>query len=163
VQPALFAMGVGLAALWRSLGIEPAAVVGHSQGEVSAAVVSGALSLEDGARVVALRSQAVRQRCGDGAMLLIERPRGEVEGLIAKYGAALSIAAVNTERSTVVSGEASAVDALMNELQSQSLFYRKVNVDYASHSAQMDELLPGLLEELSTVSPRAGRFHFTRR
>ena len=72
VQPGLFAMSVGLSALWRSWGIEPAAVVGHSQGEVGAAVACGALTLEDGARVVALRSQAVRQRSGQGAMALVD-------------------------------------------------------------------------------------------
>ena len=131
-------------------------MVGHSQGEVSAAVVSGSLSLEDAARVVTLRSQAVRRRSGDGAMLLVERPLSEVEGLIAKYGPALSIAAVNTANSTVVSGEASAVDALIAELQAQALFCRKVNVDYASHSAQMDELLPELGAQLAALSPRAG-------
>ncbi|HET8933890.1 MAG TPA: SDR family NAD(P)-dependent oxidoreductase, partial [Polyangiales bacterium] len=157
VQPALFAMSVGLAAVWRSLGLKPAAVVGHSQGEVSAAVVSGALSLEDGAKVVALRSQAVRKRCGDGAMLLIERPFDEVQQLIANYGATLSIAAVNTESSTIVSGDAAAVDALLEALQSQSLFARKINVDYASHSAQMDELLPALRAELADIQPRAGQ------
>ncbi|HET8935355.1 MAG TPA: type I polyketide synthase, partial [Polyangiales bacterium] len=157
VQPALFAMGVGLAAMWRSLGIEPAAVVGHSQGEVTAAVVSGALSLPDGAKVVALRSQAVRERCGEGAMLLIERPLAEVEQLIAKYGAALSIAAVNTASSTIVSGDAAAVDALLAELQSQALFSRKINVDYASHSAQMDELLPALREQLASIQPQVGQ------
>ena len=156
VQPALFAMCIGLSALWRSLGVEPSAVVGHSQGEVPAAVVSGALSLEDGARVVALRSLAVRERCGQGAMLLIERPLSEVEGLIAEYGAALSVAAVNTESSTVVSGDAAAVDALIQQLQSQSLFYRKVQVDYASHSAQMDALLPALREQLASLTPREG-------
>ncbi|HET8932534.1 MAG TPA: SDR family NAD(P)-dependent oxidoreductase, partial [Polyangiales bacterium] len=156
VQPALFAVSVGLTAVWRSLGIEPAAVVGHSQGEVSAAVVSGALSLEDGARVVALRGQAVRRRSGDGAMLLIERPLSEVSELIAPYGAALSIAAVNTESSTIVSGDVAAVDSLLDELQSRSLFARKINVDYASHSAHMDELLPELREQLASIAPRAG-------
>ncbi|HET8939559.1 MAG TPA: SDR family NAD(P)-dependent oxidoreductase, partial [Polyangiales bacterium] len=156
VQPALFAMGVGLAAVWRSLGIEPAAVVGHSQGEVTAAVVSGALSLEDGAKVVALRSQAVRERCGDGAMLLIERPWQEVEQCIASYGTQLSIAAVNTHSSTIVSGDAGAVDALLEELQSDALFARKINVDYASHSAHMDALLPMLREQLASIQPRAG-------
>ncbi|HET8935166.1 MAG TPA: beta-ketoacyl synthase N-terminal-like domain-containing protein, partial [Polyangiales bacterium] len=157
VQPALFAMGVGLAAVWRSLGLEPAAVVGHSQGEVTAAVVSGALSLQDGAKVVALRSQAVRKRSGDGAMLLIERPLAEVEQLIEKYGAELSIAAVNTAGSTIVSGAAAAAAELLAELESRALFARKINVDYASHSAHMDELLPELRAQLASVQPRAGQ------
>ena len=156
VQPALFAMSLGLSALWRELGVTPAAVVGHSQGEVSAAVVSGALSLQDGAKVVALRSQAVRERSGQGGMLLIERPVAEVEGWLAAYGGALSVAAVNTASSTVVSGESEALTHLLSELEKKALFARRVNVDYASHSAQMDGLLPQLRAALGDLSPRAG-------
>ncbi|WP_342748655.1 acyltransferase domain-containing protein, partial [Streptomyces thermovulgaris] len=104
VQPALFAMGVGLAAVWRSLGVEPAAVVGHSQGEVAAAVVCGALSLEQGAQVVAQRSRAVLACAGRGGMALVELPPAVVEEHLAPYGSALSVAAVNTASSTVVSG-----------------------------------------------------------
>ncbi|HTU58747.1 MAG TPA: type I polyketide synthase, partial [Polyangiales bacterium] len=156
VQPALFALSIGLVAVLRTLGIEPDAVVGHSQGEVTAAVVSGALSLEDGAKVVALRSQAVRSKSGQGGMLLIERPVGEVAAMIEPYGPRLSIAAVNTASSTVVSGELSAIDALAAALEHQTLFVRKVNVDYASHSQQMDSLLPALGEALSDIRPRAG-------
>ncbi|MEV5107868.1 SDR family NAD(P)-dependent oxidoreductase, partial [Streptomyces massasporeus] len=86
VQPALFAMGVGLSALWRSVGVEPAAVVGHSQGEVVAAVVSGALSLQQGAQIVAARSRAVLACAGQGGMALIERPVAQVEEFLAPYG-----------------------------------------------------------------------------
>nr|WP_051838299.1 type I polyketide synthase [Streptomyces sp. NRRL WC-3742] len=153
VQPALFAMGVALSALWRSWGIEPTAVVGHSQGEVVAAVVSGALSLEQGARVVALRSAAVRAVTGFGGMALVERPVAVVEELIAAYDGRLSVAAVNTPGSTVVSGESEAIDALVAELQQQDVFCRRVNVDYASHSAQMDSLLPGLAEAFADLMP----------
>ncbi|AUX29756.1 polyketide synthase [Sorangium cellulosum] len=160
VQPALFAMCVGLAAAWRSLGLEPAAVVGHSQGEVSAAVVCGALSLAEGARVVALRSQAVRQRSGMGAMMLVERPVSEVQERIAPYGEALAIAAVNTSSSTVVSGDVEAVDGLMVELTAEGVFCRKVNVDYASHSAHMDALLPELGAKLSSLRPKATQLPF---
>ncbi|WP_437612231.1 SDR family NAD(P)-dependent oxidoreductase [Sorangium sp. So ce834] len=160
VQPALFAMCVGLAAAWRSLGLEPAAVVGHSQGEVSAAVVCGALSLAEGARVVALRSQAVRQQSGMGAMMLVERPVSEVQERIAPYGEALAIAAVNTSSSTVVSGDVEAVDGLMVELTAEGVFCRKVNVDYASHSAHMDALLPELGAKLSSLRPKATQLPF---
>ncbi|MFB7924153.1 SDR family NAD(P)-dependent oxidoreductase, partial [Streptomyces sp. NPDC056081] len=90
VQPALFAMGVALSALWRSLGVEPGAVVGHSQGEVVAAVVSGALTLEQGAQIVAQRSKAVLACAGQGGMALIERPVAVVEAFLAPYGDALS-------------------------------------------------------------------------
>ena len=111
VQPALFAMSVGLAAVWRSLGVEPAAVVGHSQGEIAAAVVAGVLSLEDGARVVALRSQLVRRLSGSGGMAVTELAVEAVEErLEASEWSGLSLAVVNTPSSTVVSGPSEAVE-----------------------------------------------------
>ncbi|HEY2517939.1 MAG TPA: SDR family NAD(P)-dependent oxidoreductase, partial [Polyangiaceae bacterium] len=155
VQPALFAMGVGLAAAWRALGLEPSAVVGHSQGEIAAAVVAGALTIEQGARIVALRSQAVRQHAGRGAMLLVERPLDEVRAQLLTFGDALSIAAVNTASSTIVSGDAAAVQSLAARFESRGAFCRKINVDYASHSAQMDALLPDLRRELAGLRPSA--------
>ncbi|MGW9344651.1 SDR family NAD(P)-dependent oxidoreductase [Streptomyces albidoflavus] len=153
VQPALFAMGVGLAAVWRSLGVEPAAVVGHSQGEVVAAVVSGALSLEQGALVVAARSQAVLACAGQGGMALIERPVAEVEERVAPFGEALSVAAVNTAGSTIISGEAEAIEEIVGQLSAEGVYARKINVDYASHNAQMDPLLPGLAERFAGLEP----------
>ncbi|MFF9757103.1 SDR family NAD(P)-dependent oxidoreductase [Streptomyces sp. NPDC014344] len=153
VQPALFAMGVGLAAVWRSLGVEPAAVVGHSQGEVVAAVVSGVLTLEQGARVVTARSSAVLDISGRGGMALVERPVAEVEEYLAPYGGTLSVAAVNTTGSTVVSGEARDLEELVAALQERGVFARTIRVDYASHSAQMDPLLPGLASRLAGIAP----------
>ncbi|MEL7994687.1 acyltransferase domain-containing protein, partial [Streptomyces albidoflavus] len=153
VQPALFAMGIGLAAVWRSLGVEPAAVVGHSQGEVVAAVVSGALSLEQGALVVAARSQAVLACAGQGGMALIERPVAEVEERLAPFGEALSVAAVNTAGSTIISGEAEAIEEIVAQLSAEGVYARKINVDYASHNAQMDPLLPGLAERFADLKP----------
>ncbi|MFC8827298.1 SDR family NAD(P)-dependent oxidoreductase [Streptomyces sp. NPDC057137] len=152
VQPALFAMGVGLAAVWRSLGVEPAAVVGHSQGEVVAAVVSGALSLEQGALVVASRSQAVLACAGQGGMALVERPLAVVEEFLAPFGEALSVAAVNTAGSTVISGLSDELAELVGRLQEQEVFARKIKVDYASHNAQMDPLLPGLAEKFTGLT-----------
>ncbi|MEV5880887.1 SDR family NAD(P)-dependent oxidoreductase [Streptomyces sp. NPDC052101] len=154
VQPALFAMGVGLSAVWRSLGVEPAAVVGHSQGEVVAAVVGGALTLEQGALVVARRSQAVLACAGQGGMALVERPVAEVEEFLAPYGKALSVAAVNTAGSTIISGEADAIARIVDELQGRDVYARKINVDYASHNAQMDPLLPGLAEHFTDLAPQ---------
>ncbi|MGW0737868.1 SDR family NAD(P)-dependent oxidoreductase, partial [Streptomyces sp. NPDC002851] len=155
LQPALFTVMVALAAHWRSLGVEPEAVVGSSQGEVPAAVVAGALSLEDGARVVALRSQAQLRECsGRGGMALLELPVAEVEELIAPYGDALSVAVVNTATSTVVSGDVDAVERLLAELEGREVFCRRVQCDVAGHSAHMDPILPGLADELATLSPR---------
>ncbi|WP_453844970.1 acyltransferase domain-containing protein [Streptomyces thermogriseus] len=157
VQPALFAMGVGLAAVWRSLGVEPAAVVGHSQGEVAAAVVCGALSLEQGAQVVAQRSQAVLACSGRGGMALVELPPAVVEEHLASFGSALSVAAVNTASSTVVSGQAEAVAELVERLQEQGVYARRINVDYASHHAQMDPLLPELAARFAGLAPARAR------
>ncbi|MFD9937811.1 SDR family NAD(P)-dependent oxidoreductase, partial [Streptomyces massasporeus] len=153
IQPALFAMGVALSALWRSHGVEPDAVIGHSQGEVVAAVVAGALSLEQGAQIVAQRSKAVLACSGQGGMALIERPQAEVEEFIAPYGEDLSIAAINTSTSTVISGEAAALDQLVSELQERNVYARKVNVDYASHHAHMDPLLPDLAAGFTNITP----------
>ncbi|WP_339154446.1 type I polyketide synthase [Streptomyces sp. F41] len=152
VQPALFAMYVGLAAMWRAWGVEPSAVVGHSQGEVAAAVVSGALSLADGARVVALRARAVQDHAPDGAMGLVERPVGEVTEQLAAYGDALSVAVVNTARSTVVAGDAEALDRFLAQMEATGAYCQRVDVDYASHSPHMDALLPALRQQLTGLA-----------
>ncbi|MFF0885053.1 SDR family NAD(P)-dependent oxidoreductase [Streptomyces sp. NPDC003456] len=160
VQPALFAMGVALSALWRSLGVEPAAVVGHSQGEVVAAVVSGALTVEQGAQIVAARSQAVLACAGQGGMALIERPPAQVGEFLAPYGDALSVAAVNTAGSTVISGEADAIARIVAELGARDVYARRINVDYASHNAQMDPLLPDLAARFRDLTPQAAEIAF---
>jgi A-type KR domain-containing polyene macrolide polyketide synthase len=152
VQPASFAVMVSLAALWRAQGVEPDAVVGHSQGEIAAAVVSGALSLEDGARVVALRSQAIaRTLAGAGGMMSIALPVSEVEERLPD---GVSVAALNGPMSTVVSGDPDALDALYDELAAEDVRVKRVAVDYASHSAQVERLHDELLDALAPVSPR---------
>ncbi|MFE7567051.1 type I polyketide synthase [Streptomyces sp. NPDC057539] len=156
VQPASFAVMVSLAALWRSHGVEPAAVVGHSQGEIAAAVVAGALSLEDGARVVALRSQAIRRTlAGHGGMMSVPLPVDEVERLLETWSGRVSVAAVNGPRSVVVSGEPGALDELSARLTAEDVRVRRVAVDYASHSAQVEDLRAELLAALAPVTPRA--------
>jgi acyl transferase domain-containing protein len=132
VQPVLFAVMVSLAALWRSMGIEPDAVVGHSQGEIAAACVAGALSLEDAAMAVALRSRAIARLGGKGAMAAVELPSSELAERLKRWGERLSIAAFNSPRSNLVSGDPDAMDALLHELTSAQIFARKVRVDYAS-------------------------------
>ncbi|WP_374201987.1 type I polyketide synthase, partial [Actinokineospora sp. PR83] len=156
VQPVLWAVMVSLAAVWRSWGIEPAAVVGHSQGEIAAAVVAGALSLEDGARVVALRSRVLRRLAGRGGMVSVALPQDQVAVRIAVFGERLSIAAVNGASAVVVSGEPSALDELVVGCEADGVRARRIPVDYASHSAQVDELRDELMAVLASVSPRAG-------
>ncbi|MFJ9213860.1 amino acid adenylation domain-containing protein [Streptomyces sp. NPDC102264] len=154
LQPALFTMAMGLSAVWRALGLEPAAVVGSSQGEVPAAVVAGALSLDDAAKIVALRSQALLRECsGRGAMALVELPAAEVEELITPYGDALSVSLVNTPGSTVVSGDPEAVDALLAGLEGRDVFCRRLSADAAGHCAHVDPILPGLAQDLTALRP----------
>ncbi|WP_394836550.1 SDR family NAD(P)-dependent oxidoreductase [Pendulispora rubella] len=159
-QPILFTMYVGLAAAWRSLGVEPAAVVGHSQGEVAAAVVAGALTLEEGARVIAVRSRALRTVSGQGEMAVVELPVADVERLLARFDGAVSIAAVNTATSTAISGDPDMVAELLDQLDEQGVFCGNLNADVASHSAYMDPILPGIASELAVLRPKAAQVPF---
>nr|ADH04660.1 TugD [Chondromyces crocatus] len=154
VQPVLFAVMVSLAAHWRAMGVEPDAVVGHSQGEIAAACVAGALSLEDAIRVVARRSHTLERLAGRGAMAVVELPADELRHRLDAWGTRLAIAAINSPCSTVVSGEPDAVDALLGELEAAHVFARKVRVDYASHSAQVETIRDDLLEMLAPIQAR---------
>ncbi|QMU80316.1 SDR family NAD(P)-dependent oxidoreductase [Streptacidiphilus sp. PB12-B1b] len=157
VQPALWAVMVSLAELWTSYGVRPDAVIGHSQGEIAAACVAGALSLDDAARVVALRSRAILALSGRGGMASVPLPAAEVEQRIARTEGRLSIAVVNGPSSVVVSGEPDALADLVADYQQQDVRARTIQVDYASHSAQVDDLREELLESLAPVRPRTGR------
>ncbi|MFG2905899.1 type I polyketide synthase [Kitasatospora sp. NPDC048286] len=162
VQPVLFAVMVSLAALWRSYGVEPSAVVGHSQGEIAAAAVSGALSLEDAALVVALRSQAIIELSGLGGMVSVPLPAEQVRELL-EGREGISIAAVNGPSSVVVSGDADALDELMEYCSAQEIRARRIAVDYASHSAHVERIEARLAELLAPVTPRVPEvpFHST--
>jgi acyl transferase domain-containing protein/NADPH:quinone reductase-like Zn-dependent oxidoreductase/acyl carrier protein len=161
VQPALWAVMVSLAALWRSYGVEPAAVVGHSQGEIAAACVAAGLSLVDGARVVALRSRLVRERlAGHGGMMSVALPVERVEELLEPYVGRVSVAAVNGPASVVVSGEPEALDELLATCEADGVRARRVAVDYASHSAQVEAIEAELLEVLAPIEPATGDVRF---
>ncbi|MEU3262040.1 SDR family NAD(P)-dependent oxidoreductase, partial [Streptomyces albidoflavus] len=156
VQPVLWAVMVSLARVWEWFGVRPAAVVGHSQGEIAAAVVAGALSLQDGARVVALRSRTIAEElAGHGGMVAVQRPLAEVEGIISSYDGELTVAAVNGPGSTVVSGGTEALDGLMADCEKRGVRARRIPVDYASHSAQVDTIADRILADLAPI--RAGR------
>ncbi|GCD98559.1 type I polyketide synthase [Embleya hyalina] len=153
VQPALFAVMVSLARLWRSCGVEPAAVVGHSQGEIAAACVAGALSLDDAARVVTLRSRALCELSGAGAMVSVLRSAEAVRERIAEYDGAVSIAAANGPSSVVLSGEPDALDALIARWTEEGVETRRIAVDYASHSAQVERIRERLHSVLDGIRP----------
>ncbi|MGW7325848.1 beta-ketoacyl synthase N-terminal-like domain-containing protein, partial [Streptomyces sp. NPDC054845] len=155
VQPVTWAVMVSLAALWRSLGVVPDAVVGHSQGEIAAAAVSGALSLEDAARVVALRAAVIgRELAGLGGMASIPLPQAEVEVRLAGWAGRLGIAAVNGPSSTVVAGDADAIVEFVAAAQAEDIRARQVPVDYASHSAHVERIEAELLEVLGPITPQ---------
>ncbi|MFD0352423.1 SDR family NAD(P)-dependent oxidoreductase [Streptomyces sp. NPDC127110] len=153
VQPALWAVMVSLAALWRSHGVEPAAVVGHSQGEIAAACVAGALTLDDAARVVALRSKALLALSGRGGMVSLPLSREEAA---AHLGDRLSLAAVNGPRSVVVSGDPEALEAVLAAVEGA----RRIPVDYASHSAHVEEIRTDVLDALAGITPRPAEIPF---
>ncbi|MFI6575113.1 type I polyketide synthase [Nocardiopsis sp. NPDC050513] len=154
VQPTLWAVMVSLAELWRAHGVHPAAVVGHSQGEIAAACVAGALSLDDAARVVALRSRAIRELSGTGAMASVGRPAAEVRGRLAAHGEALHVAVVNSPESTVVAGDPEAVRTLVKEYETEGVQARMIPVDYASHTPHVARLRSRIAGALAGITPR---------
>ncbi|MEU1792576.1 type I polyketide synthase, partial [Streptomyces sparsogenes] len=178
VQPVLWAVMVSLAAVWADHGVVPAAVVGHSQGEIAAACVAGGLSLEDGARIVALRSKALRRLAGGGAMASVAAGRERVAELLAEVageagvegeagvdgeaGAAgeVGVAAVNGPSSTVVSGPPEAVAAVVARAEAEGVRARVIDVDYASHGPQVDQITGELTSALSGVLPVCGEVPF---
>ena len=153
VQPALWAVMVSLAAAWQAAGVIPDAVAGHSQGEIAAAVVAGVLSLEDGARVVALRSRALAALAGHGAMASVAAPAAKVAELAGAWPGRLWVAAVNGPAATVVSGDPQAVAALARACEAEGIRARVLPVDYASHGPQVESLREEILELLAPVAP----------
>ncbi|GAA0727873.1 SDR family NAD(P)-dependent oxidoreductase [Dactylosporangium roseum] len=152
VQPALWAIMVGLAAVWAHYGVKPAAVIGHSQGEIAAACVAGALSLADGATIVTARSRALLRLSGTGAMASVGVGADDVERLLPDTGD-VTIAAVNGPRSTVVSGPPGPVAAVVASAERQGLRARLIDVDYASHGPHVDLIADRLAEKLSGITP----------
>ncbi|WP_067654380.1 type I polyketide synthase [Nocardia harenae] len=156
VQPALFAIQVALARTWTACGVQPSAVIGHSMGEVAAACVSGSISLADAARIVCARSTLATEISGRGALAVLELDAAETAELLAPRAALLSVAAVNGPRTTVVSGAAAAVDELVAEMSERGIFARRIAVEFAAHSPQVEPLLPRLRAALTGLTPAAG-------
>jgi phthiocerol/phenolphthiocerol synthesis type-I polyketide synthase C len=158
-QPAIFAVEAALFELWRSWGIQPHAVVGHSMGEVAAAYAAGVLSLDHAAQIISRRSALLESTRGRGATLLVDLPQSDVERAIANEKA-LSVAASNGPRSTVVAGDSTAVTDLMGRLQQQNVFCKRVRLDVAVHTSQMESLGPAILAGFEGVTARAGEIPF---
>ncbi|MFF1698112.1 type I polyketide synthase [Streptomyces sp. NPDC058257] len=156
VQPALFAVMVSLAATWRSWGVEPSAVLGHSQGEIAAACVAGALSLKDAARLAVLRSKALTALAGQGGMVSVALGVDDVRELLARWDGQLAVGVVNGPASVVVSGDVAALDELMEVCAEQGVWARRVQADYAPHSHHVEQVEAEILEGLADVAPRSG-------
>jgi acyl transferase domain-containing protein len=157
-QPALFAMQVALANLWRSWGITPDAVVGHSMGEVAAAHLSGALSLDDAVRVICHRGRVIRTVSGAGRMAFIDLSADAIGDELRGLEERLSLAAVNAPTSSVISGDPEAVEEVTTRLRERGVFCRILeSVDFASHSPHMDPLKGDLADALRDLTPTSPR------
>ncbi|MFJ8060994.1 type I polyketide synthase [Streptomyces sp. NPDC096142] len=160
VQPTLFVVCVALARLWQSCGVRPAAVVGQSQGEIAAAHVAGALTLEDAARIVVVRSRELLAITGRGGMASLPLPLAEVQERLTRWEGRISVGSVNGPRSVVVSGEEAALVELLDVLTAEGVRARRVPVDYASHSEQVEEVRDALLAGFAPVRPRPAEVPF---
>ncbi|HEV8485412.1 MAG TPA: beta-ketoacyl synthase N-terminal-like domain-containing protein, partial [Blastocatellia bacterium] len=150
-QPALVALQLALVSLWRQWGIVPDAVVGHSIGELSAAHVAGALSLEDALRVSFHRGRLMQRATGQGKMANIEMPLEKVEQVIARYGGRLCVAAINSGTSTLIAGDSQAVEGVLEVFERQEVSCHVLPVNYAFHSDQMDFILREFLDVISPL------------
>ncbi|GAB3874971.1 hypothetical protein GCM10027610_144560 [Dactylosporangium cerinum] len=156
VQPVLWAVMVSLAAVWESFGVQVAGVVGHSQGEIAAAVVAGALSLADGALVVSARSRLLRDLAGTGGMLVVGAPVDE----LGELPDGVSVAAVNGPRLIVVSGDNAGLDAVAAACAERGVWAKRVPVDYASHSVHVEAIREPLLAALDGLTAQQCRLPF---
>jgi acyl transferase domain-containing protein/NADPH-dependent curcumin reductase CurA len=151
-QPAIFAVEIALARLWMSWGITPQVIIGHSAGEIAAACASGILALREAVRVVVLRGRLMESATGFGKMATIHLPASAVAERIKSFGDEVSIAAINSPKSTVIAGSSAAVEKLVAEWIDKGVGCRMLPVNYAFHSAQMQPYSEELIRALATVT-----------
>ncbi|QCD60976.1 polyketide synthase [Streptomyces hawaiiensis] len=159
-QPVLFAVQVGLTALLESQGLRPGAVAGHSVGEVAAAYAARALTLEQAALVLAARSRTQAATAGRGRMAAVGLPEYAAREELARFGEALEIAGINSDRDVTVAGDPGALAALGAELTARDVFFRELDLDYAFHSRAMDPIEEPLCAALDGLSPGEARMPF---
>ncbi|KIF72841.1 hypothetical protein QR77_00075, partial [Streptomyces sp. 150FB] len=162
MQPALFAVQVSLAEVWRAAGVVPAAVVGHSQGEITAACAAGIMPVADGMRLMAERSRVIADRLsGRGAMALVEMTAADVGAAIEDgVWERVSIGAVNGPKAVVVSGPVDAVDAVLADCRARDVRARRVPIDYASHSPHVAEIRDEVLQAAAHVTTQDSHVAF---
>ncbi|OBK32121.1 polyketide synthase [Mycobacterium sp. 1245111.1] len=159
VQPVLMGLQLALTALWRSYGVEPDAVIGHSMGEVTAAVVAGALTADEGLRVIGTRSRLMSRLAGQGAVGLLEMDAEATETFLADYPE-VSIAGFLSPRQTVIAGAVAQVDAAIVAASARERFARRVNMEVASHTSLMDPILAELRSALADLTPKTPTIPF---
>jgi phthiocerol/phenolphthiocerol synthesis type-I polyketide synthase A len=152
IQPVLVATQLALTKLWRSYGVQPDAVIGHSMGEVTAAVVAGALTPRDGLRVIATRSRLMARLSGQGAMALLEMDSESADAVIADYPG-VTLAVYASPRQSVIAGPPEQVDAVIAVVAGQDRLARRIEVDVASHHPIIDPVLPELRTALADLTP----------
>ena len=153
IQLGLIGMQLALTALWRSHGVTPDLVIGHSVGEVAAAVVAGTLTPAEGLRVTATRSRLMAPLSGQGTMAMLELDAAATEQLIADYPQ-VTLAIYASPRQTVVAGPTSTIDVLIEKVRAQDHFAGRVNIEVAPHNPAMDPLQPLMRSELADLTPR---------
>ncbi len=154
-QPAIFAIQVGLAALWRSWGITPDAIIGQSLGEIAAAHVAGALSLEDSIRVVFHRSRLMKRTAGQGKTAVVGLPLEQAELALTGFEDVLSVAGSNSPTTSIISGDPVALERVLSSLTRRNIFCRVLKgVDVAFHSPQMEPLRDELVYALEGIQPK---------
>ncbi|MGP3913684.1 type I polyketide synthase [Nonomuraea sp. 10N515B] len=156
IQPTLWAMQVALAAVWHEWGIDPDLLIGHSMGEIAAAVTAGALSVADGAAVVARRSRLLRELPAPGAMWAVGLGEEAAQQAIGEHAGRVCVGVVNSGHATVLSGDPAALELVVEPLRSRGVFCRQVDVDYASHAPQVEPVREALLDALSGIRPSPG-------
>jgi len=151
-QPFIFAVQIALSRLWKSWGVYPSSTVGHSLGEIAAAYVSGILSLDDAVRIICTRSRLMKRFMDKGGMLIAEITNQEAKDILKNYDGRLSLAVSNSSKSTALSGDLDAVNEVLTNLKAQDIFCRRVKINVASHSFQMEEIRSKLEKELESIT-----------
>lgn len=153
-QPAIFALQVALAALWKSWGVTPAKVVGHSVGEVAAAYVAGIYSLEDAVKVIVHRSRLQETTGGTGRMVAVGISPTEAREYIGDHGARVQVAVINSPSMVTIAGDSDALEPIVEKIEADKKFLRWLRIDYAFHTHQMEPIKDALLEALADIQPQ---------
>ncbi|MFF7022867.1 acyltransferase domain-containing protein [Streptomyces klenkii] len=157
LQPTVVSLQIALTALWRSWGVMPDAVVGHSMGEIAAAHTAGALTLREAMMIACRRSALLRRIAGKGALAATELSPAEAQAVAAASGGAISVAGENSPRSTVLAGDAASLAALVEDLDRRDVYCRVIKSTVASHSRYVDELREDLGTALESLDPAPTR------